>query len=107
MELLENEKKSNLIEIKRRYKKISATLDNIFALEDICNDLIELISNTTEKYKYCILLKRTYERQENLIMSKTYSELAKKSLKLINKYQTIYNDAKQKYIDADNQLKEI
>ena len=39
MELLENAKKSNLIQIKRRYKEILATLDNIFAFEDICNDL--------------------------------------------------------------------
>lgn len=107
MELLENAKKSNLIQIKRRYKEILATLDNIFALEDICNDLTDLISDTTEKYKYYLLLKRTSEKLENLDASKMYFELSEKSLKLMNKYQAIYDDAKQKYIDADNKLKNI
>ena len=36
-----------------------------------------------------------------------YFELAEKSLKLVNKYQAIYDDAKQKYIDADNKLKNM
>jgi hypothetical protein len=106
MEQLERSK-LDLIEIKKRYKKFSATLDNMFALEDICNDLTNLISDTTEKYKYNLLLKRTSEKLENLDAAKMYFELAEKSLKLMNKYQAIYDDAKQKYIDADNKLKKL
>jgi hypothetical protein len=100
------------IELKSRkspakYKKIIASLDTIFVLEDICSDLNNLISEYTEKHNYYKLLKRAAETNNDLNAMKLYSNLCEKSLIIKNKYQVLYDDAYNKYINADNELKKI
>jgi len=90
-----------------KYKKIIASLDTIFDLEDICSDLRNLISEYTDKYNYYKLLKCIAEKKNDLNDINLYSNLYEKSLILRNKYQALYNDAYNKYIDADNELKNI
>jgi hypothetical protein len=88
-----------------KYKKIIESLDTIFALEDICSDLKNSISECTDKYNYYKLLKRAAEKKNDLNAINTYSKWCDKLLALKNKYQVLYDDAYAKYNNADINLK--